>query len=97
MMSHPFIALHVAALYATAGDLSGLERCKESISETSSGENRDVSLALVSSLMDYVKGNYQQASQTLSTISPGARIGIGGSNAERILVDLIETSSKARH
>jgi len=97
MMSHPFIALHVAGLYATAGDLSGLERCEESISETSSGENRDVSLALVSSLIDYVKGNYQQASQTLSTISSRARIGIGGSNAERILVDLIETSSKARH
>jgi len=32
--------------------------------------------------------------QTLATISPGARI--GGSNVERILVDLIETSCEAR-
>ena len=61
------------------------------------GPNRDVSLALVSALSDYVTGNYVGASQTLAMLSPGARIGIGGSNVERILVDLIETSSKARH
>lgn len=95
MMGHPFIALHVAALYASAGDIAGLKRCEATISATPSGANRDVSLALVSSLNDFVTGNYQQAAQTLATISPGARIGIGGSNVERILVDLIETSCKA--
>jgi Tfp pilus assembly protein PilF len=97
MMGHPFIALHVAGLYASAGDLAGLKRCEETISGAPSGANRDVSLALVSSLSDFVTGNYQQATQTLATISPGARIGIGGSNVERILVDLIETRSKALH
>lgn len=95
MMGHPFIALHVAGLYASAGDIAGLKRCEATISATPSGANRDVSLALVSSLNDFVAGNYQQAAQTLATISPGARIGIGGSNVERILVDLIETSCKA--
>ncbi|MDH5369291.1 MAG: hypothetical protein OEW99_04660 [Gammaproteobacteria bacterium] len=96
MMGHPFIALHVAGLYATSGDIDGLKRCKETISDTPSGTNRDVALALVSSLSDYVAGNYQRSAQTLATISPGARIGIGGSNVERILVDLIETSCEAR-
>lgn len=95
MMGHPFIALHVAGLYASAGDIAGLKRCEATISATPSGANRDVSLALVSSLNDFVTGNYPQAAQTLATISPGARIGIGGSNVERILVDLIETSCKA--
>ena len=97
MMGHPFIALHVAGLYASAGDMAGLKRCEETISGTPGGANRDVSLALVSSLSDFVTGHYQRATQTLATISPGARIGIGGSNVERILVDLLETSCKARH
>jgi hypothetical protein len=97
MMGHPFIALHVAGLYASAGDLEGLDRCEASISATSSGANREMSLALVSSLRDFVAGDYQRSAQTLATISSGARIGIGGSNVERILVDLIEASSKTRH
>jgi len=97
MMGHPFIALHVAGLYATAGDIAGLKRCEETISDTPSGTNRDVSLALVSSLTDFVEGDYEHASQTLAKLSPGARIGIGGSNVERILVDLIEANCKARH
>jgi hypothetical protein len=87
----------VAGLYATAGDLDGLKRCEETIAATSSGANRDVSLALVSSLSDFVAGNYQRSAQTLATLSPGARVGIGGSNVERILVDLIEASCKTRH
>ena len=97
MIGHPFIALHVAGLYATAGDIDGLKRCEESISGKAGGVNRDVSLALVSALNDFVTGNYQRSAQTLATISPGARVGIGGSNVERILIDLIEASCKARH
>lgn len=97
MMGHPFIALHVAGLYATAGDIAGLKRCEETISGTPSGVNRDVSLALVSSLSDLVTGDYQRAIQTLATISSDARVGIGGSNVERILVDMIETTCKTRH
>jgi Tfp pilus assembly protein PilF len=97
MMGHPFIALHVAGLYASAGDLDGLKRCEETISGTPSGTNRDTSLTLVSALSDYVAGDYQRSARTLATLSPGTRIGIGGSNVERVLVDLIETSAKARH
>lgn len=97
MMGHPFIALHVAGLYASAGDITGLERCGERISASSEGANRDVSLALVSALADFVAGDYRRAGQTLDTISPGARVGIGGSNVERELVDLLEMSCRARH
>lgn len=97
MMAHPFVVLHVAGLYAAAGDLAGLERCEETVSGTSRGANRDVSLALVSALTDFVTGDYQRAAQTLATISRGARVGIGGSNVERELVDLIEAGCKARH
>lgn len=97
MMGHPFIALHVAGLYATAGDVDGLRRCEETISAAPSGSNRDLSLALVLSLRDLVAGNYQRSAQTLATISPSARIGIGGSNVERILVDLIEAGCRMRH
>lgn len=96
MIGHPFIALHVAGLYATAGDIEGIKRCEEAISAAASGTNRDLSLALVSSLSDFVAGRYPQSAQTLANISPGARIGIGGSNVERILVDLIETSCLSR-
>lgn len=97
MMGHPFIALHVAGLYASAGDLDGLERCEKTISAAPDGAYRDVSLALVHALSDYVAGHYQRAIERLATITPGARVGIGGSNVERILVDLIESSCDARH
>jgi Tfp pilus assembly protein PilF len=97
MMGHPFIALHVAGLYAAAGDLAGLRRCEETVSATPGGTNRDVALALVSALSDFVAADYPHAAKTLAAISPGARIGIGGSNVERELVDLIEMRCKARH
>ena len=97
MMGHPFIVLHVAGLYASAGDMAGIKRCEETISASPKGTNRDTSLALVSALGDFVTGNTQRSTQTLASISPGARIGIGGSNVERELVDLLEMSSKARH
>lgn len=97
MMGHPFIALHVAGLYASAGDIAGLERCAETISASPQGPNRDVSLALISALGDFVTGNYQRSAQTLATVSPEARIGIGGSNVERELVDLIEINCKTPH
>ena len=96
MMGHPFVALHVAGLYAAAGDLAGLKRCEETLSGTPGGSGREVSLALVSALSDFVTENYRRAAQTLATISPEARVGIGGSNVERILVDLIEAGCNAR-
>ena len=96
-MGHPFIVLHVAGLYAAAGDMAGLKRCEQTIATTEKGKNRDVSLALVSALGDFVTGNYQRSTQTLASISSGARVGIGGSNVERELVDLLEMNCRARH
>lgn len=97
MIGHPFIALHVASLYATAGDTEGLKCCEETISAAPDGTNRDVSLALVSSLSDFVTGNYQRSAQTLASLNPEARIGVGGSKVERILIDLIEATCKTQH
>ncbi len=97
MIGHPFIALHVAGLFATAGDVDGLARCEETIADSSKGANRDISLALVSALRDFVSANYRRSAQTLAAMSPEARVGIGGSNVERELVDLLEASCKARH
>jgi len=99
MMGHPFIVLHVAGLYASAGDRAGLERCRESVCEKASGANREVSLALVSALSDFTAGQFQRCAQTLAGLSRGERIGIGGSNVERILVDLIEAGAceRSRH
>jgi len=90
MLAHPFVALHVAALFASADDVAGLERCREAILESPPGPNRDVSLALVSALLDFVSGERDHAARTLASLSPEARVGIGGSNVERILVELIE-------
>ncbi len=97
MIGHPFIALHVAGLFAAAGDRAGLGRCEEAISGSLPGENRGISLALVSALRGFVDGNYPDSAQKLAAISTQARVGIGGSNVERELVDLIEASCKARH
>ena len=96
MINHPFIALHVAGLYASAGDIAALDQCHEAVAASPPGSNRDVSMALVSALQDYAASDYQRAAHTLAAISPGARIGIGGSNVERILVDLIEQSAVSR-
>jgi len=96
MMGHPFIVLHVAGLFASAGDMAGLKRCEETISDSRDGKDSGLSLALVSALSDFVAGNYQGSAQTLATISPGARVGIGGSNVERELVDLLEMACAAR-
>lgn len=93
MIAHPFIALHVAGLFACAGDIDGLKRCEEAINASSPGTNREVSLALVSALSDFVTENYRAAAQTIASISSGARVGIGGSNVERILIDLVEKSA----
>jgi len=96
MLGHPFVALHVAGLYASAGDLGGLNRCAAALASKPAGVNRDLSLALVSALNDFVAGDFASSTQTLASISPSARIGIGGSRVERILVDLLEAQASAR-
>lgn len=96
MLAHPFIALHVAGLYASAGDMTGLKNCEETISAASSGENRGISLDLVLALKDFVAEDYKSSAKTLASIPPEERIGIGGSNVERELIDLVEENCKAR-
>jgi len=96
MIGHPFIALHVAGLYASAGDIDGLKRCDAAIAASSSSANREISLALVAALSSFAAEDYKRSAQTLASITPEARVGIGGSNVERILVDLIEDACSAR-
>jgi hypothetical protein len=55
------IALHVAGLYTTAGDLAGPKRCEQAIVATSPGPNRETSLTLVSARSDYVVGDFGSA------------------------------------
>lgn len=90
MIGHPFIALHVAGLFASAEDHAGLSRCHEAIMALPHTTNRDVSFSLVSACRCIAHGHFDNATCTLSTLSKETRIGIGGSNVERILVDLLE-------
>jgi hypothetical protein len=90
MLAHPFIALHVAGLYASAGDIDGLRNCRKKIEEASPGSNRDTSLALVDSLIDLSEHRYASAADRLQTLDRETRIGVGGSRVERILIDLVE-------
>jgi Tfp pilus assembly protein PilF len=90
MVAHPFIALHVAGLYASAGDIDGLKGCRRQIEDASPGSNRDTSLALVDSLIDLAEYRYVQAADRLQKLNRETRIGVGGSRVERILIDLIE-------
>ncbi|MGD8384858.1 MAG: hypothetical protein PVF89_05570, partial [Lysobacterales bacterium] len=94
MIAHPFIALHVAGLYASAGDKDGLEKCRQALLDSAAGTNREISLALVCALNDLAAKDYERCAQTLASLSPAARVGIGGSNVERILVDLIEKRAR---
>ena len=97
MIGHPFVALHVGGLYLSAGDIASIRECEKVVAAKPQGTNRDVSVSLLSALGDFAEGEYERSSQTLATLSPGTRIGIGGSNVERILVDLLETSCNTRH
>lgn len=93
MIGHPFVALHFAGLYASAGDLAGLRRCEQVVIGKPEGAYRDVSLTLIALL----EGEAAQAAQTLAELPREARVGIGGSNVDRILVDLIERRCTVTH
>ncbi|QSX40336.1 hypothetical protein [Shewanella cyperi] len=95
MLGHPFIALHVAALYASAGDINGLQYCEEALAALPDSPNRDLSLALVRALDRFSSGDFQGAADILASLSPEVRIGIGGSHVERMLVELLECACQA--
>jgi len=90
MLAHPFIALHVGGLYASAGDIDGLKSCRNHVENASPGSNRDTSLALIDALIDLTENRYASAASRLQNLNRATRIGVGGSRVERILIDLIE-------
>jgi hypothetical protein len=90
MLSHPFIALHLAGIQASAGDLAALERGRAAIVARESSDQTRVSLRLVDAVSHFAKGQYADAADTLKLVSTDQRIGVGGSYVERVLIDLLE-------
>jgi len=90
MLSHPFIALHLAGIQASAGDLAALERSRAAIVDKESTDQTRLSLRLVDAVSHFAKGQYAAAADTLKLVSAGQRIGVGGSYVERVLIDLLE-------
>ncbi|WP_244222762.1 hypothetical protein [Cupriavidus lacunae] len=91
MLSHPFIALHLAGIQASAGDIAALEQSKAAITAKEPSDQTRLSLRLVDAVSQFARGQYAEAADTLSLISADQRVGVGGSRVERILIDLLET------
>jgi len=96
MIVHPFVALNVAGLYVSAADRDGLRRCRDAVAGSSPGTYRDLSAALVDAMTRFAGGDYQAAGRLLASMPADQRVGIGGSNVERELVQLVERASRAR-
>ncbi|HTS20344.1 MAG TPA: hypothetical protein VMN79_00920 [Casimicrobiaceae bacterium] len=90
MLSQPFIALHVAGIQASAGDLAALERSRAAIVAKEPSDQARLSLELVDALGDFAEGRYADAADTLKSVPADQRIGVGGSYVERALIDLLE-------
>ena len=90
MLSQPFIALHLAGIQASAGDLAALERSRAAIVANESSDQTRLSLRLVDALSHFAKGRYADAADTLKLLTADQRIGVGGSYVERVLIDLLE-------
>ncbi|WP_432257559.1 hypothetical protein [Cupriavidus sp. TMH.W2] len=90
MLSHPFIALHLAGIQASAGDIAALEQSKAAITAQGSSDQARLSLRLVDAVSQFARGQYAEAANTLKLISADQRVGVGGSRVERILIDLLE-------
>lgn len=91
MLSHPFIALHLAGIQASAGDIAALERSNAAITASEPSDQQRLALRLVNAVSQFARGQYVGAADTLKPISADQRIGVGGSRVERILIDLLET------
>jgi len=96
MIAHPFVSLNVAGLYVSAADKDGLRRCREAVAGSSPGAYRDLSASLVDAMTQFAAGNHQEAGRLLASVPADQRVGIGGSNVERELVELVERASRAR-
>lgn len=91
MLSHPFIALHLAGIQASAGDMAALEQSRAAIAAKEPTDQTRLSLRLVDALSQFARGQYAEAAATLKLISADQRVGVGGSRVERILINLLET------
>lgn len=90
MLSHPFIALHLAGIQASAGDLASLEQSRAAIAAKEPSDQTRLSLCLVEAIGQFAKGQYADAAELLKSVSVDQRISVGGSRVERILIDLLE-------
>lgn len=90
MLSHPFIALHLAGIQASAGDLASLEQCRAAIASSQPSEQTRLSLCLVDAVAQFARGRYAEAAESLKWVSAEQRISVGGSRVERMLIDLLE-------
>jgi len=90
MLSHPFIALHVGGIQASAGDLPSLEQSRAAIAAKEPSDQTRLSLCLVDALGDFAKGQYADVAERLQSVSADQRISVGGSRVERMLIDLLE-------
>jgi hypothetical protein len=90
MLAHPFIALHVAGIQASAGELDALERSRAAIATEESCDQTRLSLRLVDALSQLAKGQYGDAVDTLKLVPAEQRVAAGGSYVERVLIDLLE-------
>ena len=90
MLSHPFIALHLAGIQASAGDIPALEQSRAAIAAKESSDQTRLSLCLVDAVRQFGRAQYADAADTLKLISEDQRISVGGSYVERMLIDLLE-------
>ena len=90
MLAHPFIALHVAGIRASAGDIAALEQSRATIVAATSSDETRLSLGLVDAVSRFARRQYAEAADMLKLISADERVGAGGSRVERILIDLLE-------
>jgi len=90
MLSHPFIALHLAGIQASAGDLASLENIRAAIAAQRPSEQTRLSLCLVDAVGHFARGQYADAVESLKPVTVDQRISVGGSRVERVLIDLLE-------
>jgi len=96
MIVHPFVSLNVAGLYVSAADRDGLRRCRAAVARSSPGAYRDLSAMLVDAMAQFAAGNHREAARLLAVVPADQRVGIGGSNVERELVELVERATRSR-
>jgi hypothetical protein len=90
MLSHPFIALHLAGIQASAGDIAALEQGRAAIATKESSDQTRLSISLVDAVSQFARGKYADAADTLKSLSADQRVSVGGSYVERVLIDLLE-------